>query len=189
MFKRFFNKSRIFALVLTLPLLGMGVITSSIGASENKSTHQESVQEATSMNYLASLMAQRLQLAEDIATYQWNHTLPIDSPATEKILLDHLVMQAKASGVNEKLASRFFIAQIDALNAACIGHFETWVKANIHKHDYTPEIGVLNQKLDQIDQQMITALKDLRGVDKVQLIKALQDFGFTRDVIDASINF
>lgn len=189
MFKRFFNKSRIFALVLTLPLLGMGVITSSIGASENKSNRQESVQEATNMNYLASLMAQRLQLAEDIATYQWNHKLPIDNQATEKVMLDHFVMEAKASGVDDKLATRFFIAQIDALNAACIGHFEAWVKANIHKHDYTPEIGVLNQKLDQIDKQVMIALKNLRSIDKVQLIKALQDFGFTRDVIDASINF
>ncbi len=189
MFKRFFNKSRIFALVLTFPLLGMGVTTSSIMVGENKPIHQESVQEATGMNHLASLMAQRLQLAEDRATYQWNHKLPIDNPPTEKILLNHLVMQAKASGIDEKLASRFFIAQIDALNAACIGHFETWVKANIHKHDYTPEIDILNQKLDQIDEQMIIALKNLRAVDKVQLIKALQDFGFTRDVIDASINF
>ena len=189
MFKGLFNKGRIFLLALTLPLLGMGVIIPSIGASESKAPYQESSQKDTSMSYLASLIAQRLQLAEDVATYQWNHTLPIDNPATEKALLDKLVIQAKASGVDEKVASRFFIAQIDALNAACIDYFDTWIKANVNKHDYNPEINTLNQKLDQVDHQMMVALKGLKGVDKVELIKALQEFGFSRDVIDAAINF
>jgi chorismate mutase-like protein len=189
MFKGLFNKCRFFTLILALPLLGMGAMTSSLYASEKHPIHQQSMQQATSMSALASLMAQRLHLAEDIATYQWNHTLPIDNPATEKALLDHLIIQAKAYGVNEKFASQFFIAQIDALNAACINHFDVWVKENVHQHPYTPTISVLNQKLDQIDRQIIMTLKDLKEVNKIQLIQALQDFGFTRDVIDASINF
>ena len=189
MLKRLFKKVRFFSLVLALPLLGIGILTSSIEATTTKLSHQEQLQQTTGMDRLATLMAERIQLSEDIATYEWNHKLPIDNHVMEKALLDERVLQAKAAGVDEELAQRFFIAQVEALNTACIDHFETWVKKDVHKHPYTPEIAALNQKLDQVDHKLIVALKELQSIDKVALIKALQDHGLTRDVIDASINF
>ncbi|MBM3192551.1 MAG: hypothetical protein FJZ63_07900 [Chlamydiae bacterium] len=191
MLKKLAKKLRILGLFLALPLTGIALLnltTEALGATQSIS--QEKLYQDNATQTMATLMAQRLQLSEAIAIYTWNNKLPIINPDQEKALVDQRVAEAKSLGIDEELVQRFFIAQADALNAACIQHFEKWVQADLHKHLSTPDIEKLRLELNQVDHRLMESLKDYpRSEDKVALIKALQEQGLPRDVIDASIDF
>lgn len=192
-FKNLFKKHRLLSLLLSFPFLGMAVasISSQVTPPTLECIEQSVVQKC------ADLVGERLTLAKELAAYKWNHTLPIESSEQEHALVDLLIKHSDTKVIDPQSLEQFFTAQIDASQALIIEQFEVWVNEGVHKHDYTPDPIVLQQKIDAIDKQLVTTLNNMHtllcGEQKVEfkvaLGKALHQQGFSRDIIDAATRF
>ncbi len=72
---------------------------------------------------VVAAMAERLELARDIAWAKWADGLPVRDPAREAIVIERLVRQGEAAGFDEPLVAQFVRAQIQA---SCLEQ-ETWM--------------------------------------------------------------
>jgi chorismate mutase-like protein len=199
MFKRFFKKSRLFSLLLALPIVGMALTVTPLQSSPSAVKEQSLIQDEKKeeLNTLSILIIERLQLAHDSAIYKWNNTLPIDAPEQEEAFLLSILNQAQSTNVETSLVSQFFAAQLEAAKMVHIEDFEGWVNGNIHKHAYTPDLMSLEKKLQDIDHKLFIAFKEHyaslspseQNAFKIQLMKTLQEQKFSRDVIDSVTHF
>lgn len=196
MFKRFLKKQGLLSLILAIPFLGMTLgFVPMLGVS--KQSQQVVVEDQKQLGTIASLMVERMELSKDLAIYKWNHTLPIDELESEKAFLAQLLEKATSSNLDPKFVQSFFRAQIEASKMINIENFENWVNTNIHKHEYSPNSAVLQKKIQEIDEKLFVTLKDVyvvlsgsqKETFKVELVKMLQDKGFSRDVIDSATHF
>lgn len=72
---------------------------------------------------VVALMAERLELAHDLAWAKWADGLPVRDSVREAAVLGKLVRQGEAAGIEEALVSRFVRAQIEA---SCLEQ-EAWM--------------------------------------------------------------
>ena len=69
---------------------------------------------ASPLDDLASAIAARLSLMDDVARYKWNHSLPIVDEQREAKLVGSATAQAVTFGVPADYAHRVVVAQIEA---------------------------------------------------------------------------
>lgn len=197
MFKKLFKKQGLLSIILALPFLGMALGFIPLQAVSKPTQELVMQEDQKQLNTLASLMVERMELSKDLAIYKWNNTLPIDELESEQAFLKEMLEKTTSSNLDAKFVKNFFNAQIEASKTINIENFETWVNKNIHKHDYTPDSLALQKKIQDIDEKLVLALKDIytafsgpqKEVLKVTLGKILKNKGFSRDVIDSATHF
>lgn len=191
-FKKFLKKHGLLSCLLAIPFLGM--TAGSISQNVTLPTAECIQQFAESK--CADLIAQRLQLAQAIATYKWNHQEPIISEKEQNLVKD-MIAHSKIKIIDPVSLERFFNAQVDASHVVMIEHFEAWVAKGIDQHENVTDPALLQKKLEAIDEELLSVMNQMSSLFcgdkkeelKIALSKALYDYGFSRDVIDAATRF
>jgi chorismate mutase-like protein len=126
---------------------------------------------------VVALMAERLELARDVAWAKWKDDLPVRDPVREAAVLEKLTRQGEVAGIEEPLVSRFVRAQIEA---SCLEQ-ETWMKkwrkgAPLPAGE-PPALETLRQHLDLISPLLIAewaaAINTPRAAARQQLLKSV----------------
>jgi chorismate mutase-like protein len=76
------------------------------------------------LDHLLELMKQRLTLMHDVARWKWNANQPIAAP--ERELLESVVRQGRAKGLDARFVRTFFAAQIEAARSVERADFDHW---------------------------------------------------------------
>lgn len=185
--------------ILKTILLSFGLLaTSSFAAADDHlvaSPKEQKVLEAPMQVTLYSLISQRLELSEKLATSYWNEKTPIDDLKKEEAFIKSIEAKAAHLGLDSKDVTSFFTAQMDASKMICIENFEVWVKNDHHKHKNCAEASTIETQIEAIDAQILEQLTQSKDVlnDKQSLktaiTKDLQVKGFSREVIDSATQF
>lgn len=107
------------------------------------------------LDALRKLLIERLALMEQVAAYKWNERLPVDDPAREVNVLKATLARSRAAGLDDGLARRFIVAQMEAAKIVQRFYFETWREEGVEtiadvpdlKTDLRPRIGALSADL------------------------------------------
>lgn len=107
------------------------------------------------LDALRKLLIERLALMEQVAAYKWNQRLPIEDPAREANVLNATLARSRAAGLDDGLARRFIVAQMEAAKFVQRYYFETWRKEGVEtiadvpdlKTNLRPRIGALSADL------------------------------------------
>ena len=75
---------------------------------------------------LTDLVSQRLNYMKDVAAYKWQHELPIENLAREKVVLESAVMQGLRFGLVTTRSRSFFTVQIAAAKEIQRYWFDQW---------------------------------------------------------------
>ena len=191
MFKKTMKKYGLVLLALSFPFLGYTSLNPLASLPSVKVA--EAAQKDSMLN---SLLIERLELSKDLALCTWNEKLAIDDITKEKIFMEEILSQSTSSGIDPSLAANFFHAQMEASKVIIIENFENWVKTDVHKHEYIPDLQALNAKIKEVDGKILQALKDQaleiqtnKSAMKSSIAKELQSKGYSRDVIDSATDF
>lgn len=123
------------------------------------------------------IMSQRLELARNVAWAKWAANLPVRDPARESAVLNKLVRQGEAAGIDEILVSHFVRAQIEA---SCLEQ-ETWMakwrKGTPLPPGDPPALEDLRKQLDAMSPLLIAewaaAMNTPRAAAKERLMKSV----------------
>ena len=180
---------------LYVAVMGLPFICGAI-ADEVKTHVQTEVVSQNQQQDLLSLVSKRLVLAQDFAKIHWNQTLPIDSLDQEKAHIEQLQLKAKEMGLDPAVVTSFFLAQHEAYKMVMIENFDVWVAQDLHKHETTSDMQMLQEQLNSLDDQILVSLKNehSNGFSSKETLKAaiakdLQSKGFSREVIDSATHF
>ena len=103
------------------------------------------------LDQLLKLMKQRLTLMHEVASWKWNANEPIAAPQRERELLDSVMRQGRAKGLDAKFVRSFFAAQIEAARSVEQADFDRW-KAGKRKpaggHDESRRIAAADRRIE-----------------------------------------
>jgi len=141
---------------------------------------------------LAQLMVQRLAIADQVAWVKYQNGAPVLDPVREKQVMDRVVSEATAAGIDPQLAARFFEAQMRASRIRQQELITKWSQGAL-----LPTWGPLSLKDDirpVLDQITIDLINELKGFpdsasSRRSLAKALSDAGYGRSVVRAATRF
>jgi chorismate mutase len=114
------------------------------------------VQEA--MDDLLALMRQRLLTMHDVARCKWHAGLPIDDPKREQDVLDRVVAQGSAVGLEAGLVEKFFRAQMQAGKLVQQADFDHRQKSGQPPPTGGPNLKALRADIDVFNQKVLAAL-------------------------------
>ncbi len=104
---------------------------------------------------LVDLMAERLDVARDVAWAKWAEGLPVRDPARERKLLERISAQAEMAGLEGLAAARFMRAQIEG---SCLQQ-EYWMQKWRTGHGLPPgeppTLDALRSRLDSLSARLI----------------------------------
>ncbi|KAA9156020.1 chorismate mutase [Amycolatopsis acidicola] len=126
---------------------------------------------------LTGLVVERLRVSDDVAAAKFGTGSPIDDPAREQQVLDHVRDQATALGLAPAATAAFFQDQITASKVVQKGLFARWTAHPGEAPATRPDLGQIRTRLDQLTTGMLQQLKatvDVRAEPgcTVQLILA-----------------
>lgn len=184
MFKQFFKKQGLLCLLMAFPFLGNIYVEKPMKVIAEQVPQQYQTK-------LASLIIERLEMAELIAEIKWNATQPIDNPEEEAAFMQRILTKAEPLSLDKNLVTEFFAAQIEASKMIHIEKFQAWVVEGVHKHAATSDLDILDKRMQEIDKEILLDLKNIGNKDlfKKQIIKTMQSMGYSRDVIDSATSF
>lgn len=117
------------------------------------------------IDQVLQLTAERLALAVPVAQSKWNSGAPIDDPAREAIILQHVVAQAQQYGLSSDLARAYFQAQFSASKMVQQHLHAHWRAAGHAPFDPTPDLARdVRPALDRLTPVLLRALSTLQGV-------------------------
>ena len=126
---------------------------------------------------VVALMAQRLQLAHDIAWAKWAGGFPVRDPARETAVLEKLILQGEAAGIDEVLVSHFVRAQIEASCLEQEAWMEKWRKGTPPPAGEPPTLDSLRKQIDRLSSLLIAewaaAITTPRAAAKQHLLKSV----------------
>ena len=126
---------------------------------------------------VVALMAERLELARDIAWAKWADGLPVRDPAREAAVLERLVRQGDAAGIDEPLVSRFVRAQIEASCIEQEAWTAKWQKGEPLPAGEPPTLDSLRKQIDRMSSMLLAewaaAPKTPRAAARQQLLKSV----------------
>ncbi len=122
-------------------------------------------------------MAERLELARDIAWAKWKDDLPVRDPLREAAVLEKLIRQGEVAGIEEPLVSRFVRAQIEASCLEQEAWMKKWRKGTPLPAGEPPALDTLRHRLDLISPLLIAewaaAINTPRSAVRQQLLKSV----------------
>lgn len=126
---------------------------------------------------VVGLMAERLELAQDIAWAKWKDGLPVRDRARETAVLEKLVRQGEAAGIEEPLVSRFVRAQIEASCLEQEAWMNKWRRGNPLPAGEPPPLDTLRQRLDLMSPLLVAewaaAIHTPRTAARQELLKSV----------------
>ena len=116
---------------------------------------------ASPLDDLASAIAARLALMDDVARYKWNHSLPIVDEQREAKLVDSATDQAVTLGVPADYARRVVVAQIEASRTRQTELTTLWQAQHQAAFDGVPDLATAQRPA--IDAATTNLLRRLRA--------------------------
>jgi cyclohexadienyl dehydratase len=116
---------------------------------------------AAPLDDLASAIAARLSLMDDVARYKWNHSLPIVDEQREAKLVERATAQAVTFGVPADYARRVVVAQIEASRARQTELTTQWRAQHHAPFDGVPDLATAQRPA--IDAATTNLLRRLRA--------------------------
>lgn len=113
---------------------------------------------------VVALMAQRLDLARDVAWVKWANNLPVRDPAREAAVLERTARQAEAADLNSAAALRFMRAQIEA---SCLQQeywMRTWKNGTNLPPGEPPPLDTIRVRLDSISSRLFAEWAATEGL-------------------------
>ncbi|MFA7344858.1 MAG: gamma subclass chorismate mutase AroQ [Terrimicrobiaceae bacterium] len=125
---------------------------------------------------VVGLMAERLELARDIAWAKWTDGLPVRDPVREVTVLEKLIRQGEAAGIEEPLVSHFVRAQIEASCLEQEAWMARWRKGTPLPTGEPPTLDNLRQQVDRLSSFLIAewaaAITTPRAPARQRLLKS-----------------
>jgi len=150
-------------------LLASLTVVCGCSTSGSKSTFQPSPAEAQ----LVELMAQRLELAREVAWIKFQNNAKVRDPKREAALLTSLTMEARTMGISPIMAEDFFEAQIRASRTVQTELIWGWKQGQtlpaIAPKDLQRDI---RPKLDRISKALLRELVVLSGTIRDPRLKS-----------------
>lgn len=108
---------------------------------------------------LLQAQVRRLELMHDVARWKWNSGHAIEDPAREKALLQAILPQCKAAGLDVEFARSFFRAQIEAAKVVQEEDFRAWKASSQGPFADVPDLTTqLRPQIDASTQELVAAL-------------------------------
>jgi chorismate mutase len=118
--------------------------------------------DAAASDALLRTLDQRLAIAPLVAKAKWNSRAPIDDPERESQILDAVVGQAAAAGVERGFARAFFQAQFEASKLIQRHLHEEWRREARPPFADAPDLGAqIRPALDRLTPRIIASLGDV----------------------------
>ena len=126
---------------------------------------------------VVALMAERLELARDIAWAKRVEGLPVRNPAREAELLEKLARQGEAAGIDEVLVTHFFRAQIEASCLEQEAWMQKWRKGTPLPAGEPPSLESLRKRIDLMSPLLIAewaaSINTPRSAARQRLLKSV----------------
>ncbi len=125
------------------------------------STHEtlEEFEMEQSLDELLLLIQKRLVIMHEVARTKWNQNLAIEDKMREQQILMQLAKQAHQYGLDEKLVTRFFEAQIEASKEIQKNDFILWKENGVVKFEKVFSLkDELRLYIDQLNHKMLVLL-------------------------------
>lgn len=113
---------------------------------------------------VVALMAQRLDIARDVAWTKWANNLPVRDPTREAAVLDRTRRQAEAANLDSAAALRFMRAQIEA---SCLQQeywMQVWKKGQGPPPGAPPSLSEIRSRLDSSFVQLFAEWTAAEGL-------------------------
>ncbi len=108
---------------------------------------------------LASLARQRLALAPEVAWFKHAHGLPVYDPARENKLLETVIAEGRAAGLEREMVRRFFSAEMEASRRIQWEWVNAWNKGLLPPGSPPRDLPAdLRPRIDKINHGQIQAL-------------------------------
>lgn len=108
---------------------------------------------------LLLLIQKRLVIMHEVARTKWNQNLPIEDKVREQQILVDLAAKANQYGLDEKIITQFFQAQIDASKEIQKRDFILWKENGILKFDKIFSLkNELRFYIDRLNNEMLVVL-------------------------------
>lgn len=147
---------------LAFILYAQGIFTELNGAYTPSHETIESFEVERNVDELLLLIQKRLVIMHEVARTKWNQNLPIEDKVREQQILADLVVKANQYGLDEKLVTRFFQAQIDAAKEIQKNDFVFWKENGILKFEKIFSLkDELRFYIDQLNHEMIVVLSKI----------------------------
>lgn len=128
---------------------------------------------------VVAMMAERLELAHDVAWAKWASGLPVRDPAREAAVLDKLVRQGESAGIDEPLVARFVRAQIEASCLEQEAWMARWRKGTPLPAGEPPTLESLRARIDHMSSLLLAewaaAPTTPRPAARLRLLKSVVD--------------
>lgn len=134
----------------------------------------EEQHQAVVIDALLENIKKRLVLSEQIASWNWDHTAPIDQPEKELALLKSLSQASADKGVDLLLAEDIIQAQIDAEKIVQIKAFEQFAAENRPINHGNDELTAVKE-LDQLNAEFVDQVAALAPLMKKNNLSTLLD--------------
>jgi chorismate mutase len=128
---------------------------------------------------VVAMMAERLELAHDVAWAKWANGLPVRDPAREAAVLGKLVRQGETAGIEEVLVSRFVRAQIEASCLEQEAWMAKWRRGDPLPPGEPPTLESLRTQIDHMSSLLLAewaaAPTTPRPAARQRLLKSVAD--------------
>jgi len=104
---------------------------------------------------VVGLMAERLELARDVAWAKWADGLPVRDPARERLVLAKLCRQGTMADIDEVLILRFARAQIEASCLEQEAWMKRWREGTPLPAGDPPALGDLRLRLERLSAMLL----------------------------------
>lgn len=111
---------------------------------------------------LLQLMRQRLLLMPDVARWKWHAGKAITDGKREQILLQQMVQQGRALGLEPDRTHAFFLAQMQAGKQIQADLFARWRRTGQQPANDGPDLATLRQHIDKLNRELLTTLVRVR---------------------------
>lgn len=131
---------------------------------QSSASSQHRIDNASALDPIGTLVAQRLALATPVAQSKWLSGKPITDPAREQAVVDEAVALVVKDGVDTDLVARVVRAQINASKVVQNGLFTEWTHNAQEAPTTAPDLATIRPQLDSIDTALVTAIGDASAV-------------------------
>jgi chorismate mutase len=112
----------------------------------------------TPLAAIATLSAQRIEVADQVAAAKYGTTSPIDDPAREAVVIADAEQQAAALGIDPAPVAKIFRDQIEASKVVQRALFAEWDADPSLVPVTKPSLATIRVELNTIDTELVRAI-------------------------------